>query len=158
VVRVFELPAGQSGEPPVRIYRNTFVARDGAALVILGASSGSGLRFLNNVYWPSRSPFVLVWNDARYSSLAAWRSGTGQERWHGLDTGLEVDSRLEAPAPPAGAAAAAGAPVTRPAAPPVARPDAQRATADGHGRASAQPTLSASFHHRPMRAVVPPST
>jgi hypothetical protein len=50
--------------------------------------TSSGVRFEGNAYWASGGALSLLWNGAQFSTLADWRTATGQEtRANGI-TGL----------------------------------------------------------------------
>jgi hypothetical protein len=49
----------------------------------------------DNNYWSSDSAFKIIYNATTYSSLPAFRTGTGQERLNGVDVGFNLDPQLE---------------------------------------------------------------
>jgi hypothetical protein len=60
------------------VHDNVLVARGGAALV--DAAGGSDrLRFERNTYISGVGGFLVLWDGARFASVAAWRTATGQE-------------------------------------------------------------------------------
>ena len=89
-------------QDPERLYfrNNVIQTKGGAALMTVDATAvdrAVDLRFEGNLYWSTGSAFKIYWNGTLYSSLAAWRSATGQERLGGADVGLSADPQLAAP-------------------------------------------------------------
>jgi hypothetical protein len=61
------------------VHDNVVAARRGAALVDVVAGSDR-LAFDRNSYTSGAGGFLVVWEGERFTSLAAWRAATGQER------------------------------------------------------------------------------
>ena len=78
------------------IYNNIIFTTPGKRVVDANITSG-GWSFKGNCYWSSGAPLEIVWGDATYTSLDAWRSATGQERLGDSDVGFEVDPKLTNP-------------------------------------------------------------
>jgi hypothetical protein len=76
-----------------QIYNNIFVSAAGKKVVDVPNPAG-GWSFKGNCYWSSGAPLEIVWGGSTYTSLAAWRSATGQEKIDGKDVGFEVDPQL----------------------------------------------------------------
>jgi ankyrin repeat protein len=75
------------------IYNNIIVTAPGKRVVSVGNTSG-GYSFRGNCYWSSGSPLKIVWGNKTYTSLAAWRSATNQERSEKSDVGFEINPML----------------------------------------------------------------
>jgi len=75
------------------IYNNIIFTAAGKRVVDANQTSG-GWSFKGNCYWSSGAPLEIVWRSSTYTSLAAWRSATGQERIGDSDVGFEVDPQL----------------------------------------------------------------
>lgn len=80
----------------VKINNNIFYGPPGTTLV-KGAVDISRILFLQNDYFSSNGTPLFNWNNINYTSLAAWRNATGQERSNGTDYGLEADPALTIP-------------------------------------------------------------
>jgi hypothetical protein len=78
------------------IHNNIILTAPGKCVVRVGDTSG-GYNFKGNCYWSSGAPLNIVWGNAIYTSLAAWRSATGQEKIGRSDVGFEIDPMLVAP-------------------------------------------------------------
>ena len=78
------------------IYNNILMTEPGRRVVDASETSG-GWVFKGNCYWSSGAPLQIVWGDKSYSSLAEWRTGTGQEMHDGKAVGLETDPQLVNP-------------------------------------------------------------
>lgn len=80
----------------VRVRNNIFYTTGGVALV--RHEGGTAPVFQGNDYWPGGTAgFKIKWGSTVYGSLAAWRSGTGQEKDGTAPTGRSVDPRLAGP-------------------------------------------------------------
>jgi len=75
------------------IYNNIIFTAAGKRVVDANKTSG-GWSFKGNCYWASGAPLEIVWGASTYTSLAEWRSATGQEKIDGRDIGFEVDPQL----------------------------------------------------------------
>lgn len=85
----------QSAVSNVGIRNNVFVTTGGAKLVHSVANPGAV--FQQNDYFPSGAAFGIVWGSTTYTTLSAWRTGTGQEYFGTRTSGTAVDPRLVAP-------------------------------------------------------------
>ena len=84
----------------LHIRNNIFHVKGGVQLVDAAASvldAAVDVRFEGNVWWTSGSPFRIAWKGVLYSTLAAWRTATGQERLNGLEVGMSADPQLTLP-------------------------------------------------------------
>ena len=86
----------QSATTGVNVWNNILVTTGGVPVIDV-APGQSGLEFQGNDYWSSGAALTLRWNGGSYASLAAWRSGTGQEILSGGAVGFNLDPRLTAP-------------------------------------------------------------
>jgi hypothetical protein len=84
----------------IHIYNNIFMTTGGLPVVDYFGGA-SDLRFQGNDYWSGGAPFQVQWLGTTYTSLTAWRAGTGQERgtYNGQvrNLGLERNPQLIAP-------------------------------------------------------------
>ncbi|MBC7920973.1 MAG: right-handed parallel beta-helix repeat-containing protein [Ferruginibacter sp.] len=76
-----------------RFYNNLFIANGTAPLVEIEPKQ-QGMVFRSNAYWGTDGKFRLRYGGKEYHSLEAWRTGTGQERAEGKDTGLFADPKV----------------------------------------------------------------
>lgn len=98
------LSPSASGSPPavlftsvgsgVSVRNNVFYVTGGLPLVIAPTVVTSSLVFQQNDYYSATGAFSVTWGAARYTSLATWRSATGQERLGNAPTGLTLDPLL----------------------------------------------------------------
>lgn len=88
VKTLFIRPGPISG---LRIRNNIFQTTGGVELVRMPASATSYL-LQGNSYWPSGSTFRIIYGATTYSSLATWRTATGQERLNGTDCGIQANA------------------------------------------------------------------
>lgn len=74
------------------------ILQTAAGLPVLVTSTTTGLRLEGNCYWTPNAALAINWQGALYTSLAAWRAGTGQETLGGTrrDTGICADPFLTA--------------------------------------------------------------
>jgi hypothetical protein len=79
----------------LKMWNNIFQTTGGVPIVQVPFNTGSCL-FQGNSYWPSGSTFKIIWGSTTYSSLTAWRTGTGnkQEYLNGVAKGLQVDAQF----------------------------------------------------------------
>ncbi len=79
--------------------RNNLLLAYGSALVVLAdlPLPASAVSLQGNAYFSASGAWAALWGPTRYSSLAAWRAGTGQERVGGKPAGLDADPRLTGP-------------------------------------------------------------
>lgn len=80
----------------VKVNNNIFYSPAGTTFV-KGAVDTVKVQFLQNDYFSLNGTPVFTWNNANYTSLAAWIAATGQERSNGTDYGLEADPALTIP-------------------------------------------------------------
>lgn len=90
-------------QDPERLhFRNNIIQTTGGVRLIevdaTALDAAIGLRFEGNAYATTGGSFNIVWGGTWHSSLASWRSATGQERIGGIDTGMVADPRHVAPA------------------------------------------------------------
>jgi hypothetical protein len=77
----------------VEFYNNIFQSTGGANLIDIPA--GYNALFAGNLYWSSGATFKIRYQGANYSSLAAWRTATGNEQAGGAATGITADPLLK---------------------------------------------------------------
>ncbi|MEN3338673.1 MAG: hypothetical protein V7647_2349, partial [Acidobacteriota bacterium] len=82
-------------------FRNNIIQSAGGIRLVEAQASAldqaTDVRFEGNDYFPSGGSFKIVWGATTYTSLAAWRSATGEERLGGRDVGFAVDPELAKP-------------------------------------------------------------
>lgn len=82
----------------ITVRNNIFMTeRAGPIVVSAAALPVSAAEFQANDYFAASGRWTLEWGKARYRSLAAWRSATGQELLDGRPTGFAVDPQLTGP-------------------------------------------------------------
>ncbi len=74
------------------VYNNIFVT-SGQSVIEVAYPAG-GYSFQGNCYWASGNPVKFDWGGTMYNSLAAFRTGTGQETLSGNPVGFEMDPNL----------------------------------------------------------------
>lgn len=80
----------------INVRNNLFVAKGGVRLVRVETTGEAS--FSGNGYWSGADPFVIRWGGVNYSSLAAWRTASGQEQdSSGKNLGFEADPLLTNP-------------------------------------------------------------
>ncbi len=75
------------------IYNNIVVTVPNKKVVNIQDPSG-GWTFKGNCYWTYGDNIEIDWDGTTYTSLAAWRSATGQETHDGNDVGFEINPQL----------------------------------------------------------------
>ena len=80
----------------VRFFNNIFVTTQGLPLVKV-RNEQIGMVWQGNCYWPSGSPFRILWQDETYVSLSEWQTAANQERLNGANLGYSVDPKLIGP-------------------------------------------------------------
>jgi hypothetical protein len=75
------------------IYNNIIVTVPNKKVVNIQDPAG-GWTFKGNCYWTFGDNIEISWDGTTYTSLAAWRSATGQERHSSSDVGFESDPCL----------------------------------------------------------------
>jgi len=75
------------------IYNNIIVTVPNKRVVNMSSTSG-GWYFKGNCYWTYGDNIEIKWGGTTYTSLAAWRSATGQEKLGGNNVGFECDPCL----------------------------------------------------------------
>jgi hypothetical protein len=92
---------GSNGKVPknVLVRNNIFQTTGGVKVVALtgNVAKNGTFKFNANAYYSSGKAFKIQWGDRSYTSLSAWRSGKGQEKYSGVATGFQGDPRLKAP-------------------------------------------------------------
>jgi hypothetical protein len=78
------------------LFNNVFIAADGLDLVYIPGQTGQ-FTFNDNLYWSVGGTPRYRWGGTTYTSLAAWRAATGQERAGGVDVGVEGNPLVAAP-------------------------------------------------------------
>ena len=78
------------------IYNNIILTAPGK-LVVDSNDTAGGWSFKGNCYWTYGDNVEIKWGHKTYTSLAAWRAATGQERLGDSDVGFEVDPKLTNP-------------------------------------------------------------
>jgi regulation of enolase protein 1 (concanavalin A-like superfamily) len=76
---------------------NNIIQTTGNALVDFTSAAldhAAGVTLVGNEYWSTGGTFKIAWKGVTYSSLAAFRKATGQERLNGTDVGVSVDPGL----------------------------------------------------------------
>ncbi len=76
----------------VAFYNNIFFTTGGVPFINI--LSGYSAFFAGNIYWPSGSNFSINYQGKNYSSLALWRTATGNEVVSGSNTGYNSDPLL----------------------------------------------------------------
>lgn len=80
----------------VKVNNNIFYSPAGTTFV-KGTVNTAKVQFLQNDYFSSNGTPLFNWNNSNYTSLAAWRNATGQERSNGVEYALEADPALTIP-------------------------------------------------------------
>ena len=78
------------------IYNNIITTVPNKRVVNMSSTSG-GWSYKGNCYWTYGDNIEIYWGGTTYTSLAAWRSATGQETHDGNDVGFELDPNLTDP-------------------------------------------------------------
>lgn len=74
---------------------NAFIAVGSAPIVGAAAGNAAGFNFSGNAYWSVTGAAGYDWDGSTYASLAAWRSGSGEEREaDGSPTGMDANPGL----------------------------------------------------------------
>ncbi|MDI1234476.1 MAG: PKD domain-containing protein [bacterium] len=76
----------------IRICNNIFLTKNGAVTVNLQKTLN--LKFYNNAYYDFGQGTKFIDRGATYSSMVAWRGGTGQEVYNGKSVGFKNDPLL----------------------------------------------------------------
>ncbi|MDP4131831.1 MAG: T9SS type A sorting domain-containing protein, partial [Bacteroidota bacterium] len=76
----------------ISLYNNIFITTGNAPLIQIPA--GYSAFFAGNIYWTSGGSFSISYQGKNYSSLAAWRTATGNEVVNGSNTGFAADPLL----------------------------------------------------------------
>jgi hypothetical protein len=77
-----------------KVYNNIFVTVPGKKVVDIPNPSGEW-SFKGNCYWSSGDGISISWDGETYTSLNAWRTATGQEKFGDADVGLKADPKLK---------------------------------------------------------------
>jgi hypothetical protein len=78
----------------ISVRNNVLYVTAGLPLVVAPAVATGSLVFQQNDYYSATGAFSVTWGSTRYTSLATWRTRTGQERLSTAATGLTVDPHL----------------------------------------------------------------
>ncbi len=81
----------------ITVRNNIFQVTRGVPVVAASASAPDALVFQQNDYFSPAGGLEVDWGAAVYTTLAAWRDATGQERLGPNATGFDVDPRLVRP-------------------------------------------------------------
>jgi hypothetical protein len=73
----------------IEVYNNIFQTTGGASLVDVPA--GYSAFFAGNLYWSSGAAFRIKYQGATYSSIAAWRTATNNEKVNSNPTGVTAN-------------------------------------------------------------------
>ncbi len=73
----------------VTVRNNIFQTTGGVE--VLNLIYTSGCTFQGNNYWSTGGSFKIKWGATTYTSLAAWRTATTQEKVNGIASGFQVD-------------------------------------------------------------------
>jgi len=76
----------------VNLRNNIFMAEAGKKLIYY--QKIAGFTFQDNMYWQSGEPLVITDGTTTYTSLAAWRTATGQEMLSGSPVGYQLHPQL----------------------------------------------------------------
>lgn len=79
----------------IHVRNNLFITAPGLTAVQVDGTQQNML-FQGNNSWSAGAAPAISWNGQAFSSLAAWRTATGQERLNGADTGSTFDPLLAA--------------------------------------------------------------
>jgi len=77
----------------IHLRNNLFITTGGMRLVE-AANSQPGVLFQGNNYWSSGAAFSIRWGGTTYSSLNAWRTGSGLEMVGASPSGFSVEPQL----------------------------------------------------------------
>ncbi len=80
----------------INLRNNIVVTTGGVRLMDSGTTNGN-VTFQGNDFWSTSPTFQMWWGSTNYSSLAAFRTGTGQEKLNGNNTGFQLDPQLKTP-------------------------------------------------------------
>ncbi|NNC87496.1 MAG: right-handed parallel beta-helix repeat-containing protein [Akkermansiaceae bacterium] len=85
----------------VSLANNLLVTANGSRIIRFQIFFAGIVTFAGNNYWPGGGPLVIDYKDTTqdttYNTLAAWRTGTGQEMLNGSPTGSALDPLLTDP-------------------------------------------------------------
>jgi hypothetical protein len=91
----FGITDWHTGITGVEVYNNIFQSTGSVKLV--NVPTGYDAVFAGNLYWASGGTLKIVYHGTTYSTLAAWRTATGNEQSGGIATGIIADPFLAAP-------------------------------------------------------------
>jgi hypothetical protein len=77
--------------------RNNILVTTGGLPILKTVPGQTGILFQDNDYYSSGAAFKINWAGTTYNSLSAWRTGTGQEKLNGINTGTDADPKLANP-------------------------------------------------------------
>lgn len=81
----------------ISIRNNIFTTESGPIVAVNKALPASAAEFQGNDYYSVLSSWQIMWGQATYGSLSAWRDGTSQEIANGQPTGFAVEPQLVGP-------------------------------------------------------------
>lgn len=81
----------------VQFFNNIFYSRNGAPLIVAADTAEIRAYFRNNAWYSEDGGYTFTWGDTSYTSLEAFRQGTGQEIVQGQPTGIAADPKLTDP-------------------------------------------------------------
>jgi hypothetical protein len=96
-VRISNASRATSDVQRVHLRNNVFATSGGVGLVDVTAdqlAGSSDLRFQGNAWFAGAATARFAWGAAAYTSLTAWRNGTGQEKVGTTAVGLSSDPLL----------------------------------------------------------------
>jgi hypothetical protein len=76
----------------ISFYNNIFLSAGTVSLIDIPV--GYSAFFAGNIYWSGANPFSIIYQGNTYSSLASWRTATGNEILSGTNTGSNSDPLL----------------------------------------------------------------
>jgi len=77
-----------------KVYNNIFVTTPGKKVVDIPNPSGEW-SFKGNCYWSGGDDIRISWGGETYTSLNAWRTATGQEKFGDADVGFKAEPKLK---------------------------------------------------------------
>ncbi|MBC7695760.1 MAG: T9SS type A sorting domain-containing protein [Burkholderiales bacterium] len=91
-VGAFTIINWNTGMTGIEVYNNIFQTTGGASLIDI--PNGYDAFFAGNLYWSSGGNFKIRYHGTIYSSIAAWRTATGNEKVNSTITGITADPLL----------------------------------------------------------------
>ena len=108
-------PADNSGPKAVYVMSNGVsgitlrnnIFQIAAGLPMVTCNTATGVRMEGNCYWTPNAALSLSWMGTTYTTLADWRTGTGQETLTGRPTGMCANPGLVVSTAPSGSGSSA---------------------------------------------------